>query len=379
MCELCNDPRHQPIQVSRRTILLAGLSLGVSVLAGCNQTTTPSPASPSPIAGDPLEPLVVTSPGIADTSAWAARASTSPVVLTGARPDKIIVHHTDTPNVTDYTQTHAYALARSIQNYHIDANGWIDSGQHFTISRGGVVMEARHRSLETLRGGSTMVSGAHCPGQNSVAIGIENEGTYTSTLPPQALYDQLVAMCAYICQQYGIPSDRIYGHRDFISTDCPGDQLYAKLGPLRKDVAAKLGAGGTVSRVWTTAKKPDSNERVKSVQYLLRAKGYSLSADGAFGAGTESIVKSFQTAKGLTADSIVGRYTWESLVVNVQNGSSGDAVRAVQSQLLARGYGVSVDGAFGPGTQSAVQAFQSTKGLTADGIVGPDTWAKLTA
>jgi N-acetyl-anhydromuramyl-L-alanine amidase AmpD len=372
VCELCNDPYHQVVQISRRDVLLAGLGLGAGLLAGCNQTA-PSIEAPT------VEPLAVPAPSIADTTAWRARGARSPVVLTGAKPDKIIVHHTADPNGTDYSQTRAYALARNIQNYHMDSNGWIDSGQHFTISRGGFMMEGRHRSLETLQGGSNMVVGAHCPNQNDIAIGIENEGTYTSELPPQAQYDQLVTMCAYICQQYSIASDRIYGHRDFFNTQCPGDQLYAKLGQLRKDVATKLGTGNTISRVWVTTKKPDSGERVKTVQYLLKARGYSVTVDGAFGSGTESVVKSFQTSKGLGADGIVGRYTWESLVINAQSGSSGDAVRAVQSQLKTRGYGVGVDGSFGSSTVTAVKSFQTAKGLVGDGIVGPDTWAKLIA
>lgn len=39
------------------------------------------------------------------------------------------------------------------------------------------------------------------------------------------------------------------------------------------------------------------------------------------------------------------------------------------------GYGA--DGIFGTGTESAVKAFQKAKGLTVDGICGPATWTKL--
>ena len=91
-----------------------------------------------------------------------------------------------------------------------------------------------------------MVQGAHCPGQNDQAIGIENEGTYTSITPPAALYSKLVDFCAYIADQYNLPATAIYGHRDFHATSCPGDAFYAMLPQLRSDVAAKLNAWSTI-------------------------------------------------------------------------------------------------------------------------------------
>jgi peptidoglycan hydrolase-like protein with peptidoglycan-binding domain len=60
-------------------------------------------------------------------------------------------------------------------------------------------------------------------------------------------------------------------------------------------------------------------------------------------------------------------------------GSTGRAVMELQSRLNANGATppLKVDGSFGPVTGSAVRAFQRSRGLTADGIVGPKTWAKL--
>ncbi|WP_374225333.1 peptidoglycan-binding protein [Streptomyces sp. AC602_WCS936] len=39
-----------------------------------------------------------------------------------------------------------------------------------------------------------------------------------------------------------------------------------------------------------------------------------------------------------------------------------------------RGWSISVDGVYGPGSRNACLAFQREKGLAADGIVGPATW-----
>jgi N-acetyl-anhydromuramyl-L-alanine amidase AmpD len=322
------------------------------------------------------EPEADAATAIASTSAWGARAASSPVTVQSAGPNKILVHHTATPNSTDLSQAHGFALARSIQNHHMDVRGFIDTGQHFTVSRGGFVMEGRHRSLERLRAGSGHVVGAHCTGQNSQAIGIENEGTYTSVAPPAALYNQLVTLCADICVQYGVPASQIYGHRDFASTECPGDVLYARLPQLRTDVAARVG-GGTPAPTFPTVARGATGERVKTVQYLLRQAGLSVTVDGDFGSGTEAAVKSFQSGRGLTADGVVGAKTWPALIVTVRNGSSGEAVKAVQSQLNAKGYGLTLDGAFGSSTEVAVRSFQSSVGVGADGVVGPVTWSRL--
>lgn len=56
----------------------------------------------------------------------------------------------------------------------------------------------------------------------------------------------------------------------------------------------------------------------------------------------------------------------------IHYGDTGEAVRTAQAHL-----GVAVDGNFGRGTEAAVIAFQTRQGLTADGVIGPNTWAHL--
>jgi hypothetical protein len=60
-------------------------------------------------------------------------------------------------------------------------------------------------------------------------------------------------------------------------------------------------------------------------------------------------------------------------------GSSGPAVAQCQELLTAAGFTVTSDGVFGPRTRAAVVAFQSSRGLDPDGIVGPLTWGALEA
>jgi hypothetical protein len=131
---------------------------------------------------------------------------------------------------------------------------------------------------------------------------------------------------------------------------------------------------------WPLEQEGSTGEDVKTVQYLVTAQGHSTGVDGVFGSSTKAAVQAFQSARGLSADGIVGPQTWPDLIIQVQQGSTGDAVRAVQSQIHGRGDGanqITIDGSFGPNTNDAVRAFQTLLGLTVDGIVGPQTWNHL--
>src|SRR5579859_674323 len=90
---------------------------------------------------------------------------------------------------------------------------------------------------------------------------------------------------------------------------------------------------------------------VRSLQYLLDAHGAKVAVDGVFGANTEAAVLAFQRAHRLTADGATGPQTWAALIVTLQPGSTGYAVRAVQDQMNFRGskygYTLAVDGVFG--------------------------------
>jgi hypothetical protein len=213
--------------VSRRGFLIGGISLAGVGIFGVG------------------EAAAVESLQIIDCAGWRARPNTGSIRVWNQRPVKIIVHHTVTPDTQNMSQESADLVARLIQNLHIDRRGWIDTGQNFTVSRGGFVLEGRHRSLEVLRTGKRHVEGAHCVGQNTVAVGIENEGTYMTATPPAQLWVGLRDLCAYICGQYGIAPTQIFGHRDFNNTACPGDVLYLMLPRLRSEVGDVLGQPGS--------------------------------------------------------------------------------------------------------------------------------------
>jgi peptidoglycan hydrolase-like protein with peptidoglycan-binding domain len=134
---------------------------------------------------------------------------------------------------------------------------------------------------------------------------------------------------------------------------------------------------GTSTATYPTVRRGASGSTVGALQYLLNYRGASLTVDGSFGANTETAVRSFQSSHGLTVDGVAGPQTWGALVVTLSRGANNAAVKAVQTMLNAHGSSLAVDGDFGSGTDAAVRSFQSAQHLTVDGVVGPQTWQHL--
>ncbi|WP_040477654.1 N-acetylmuramoyl-L-alanine amidase [Longispora albida] len=345
-----------PSHLSRRAVLLGtGASLGVSLLPA-------GPASASPGPGLAASGLAVPAPTIASCGTWGARNPADPLTQIGTSPNKILIHHTATPNSTDYTQAHAYSLARSIQNFHMDSRGWSDTGQHFTVSRGGYVMEGRHHSLSHLSTGSGMVVGAHCTGQNDQAIGIENEGTYTGIEPNTQLWNRLVDLCAYICGQYDLPASRIYGHRDFLATTCPGDAFYALLPRLRTEVAARLAAWSVIVDNSSPGFRASANWQVSNFSQQRYGADYRYAtpvgaSDAAYFSATLPAAASYKVEAWFPADS--GYNAATPFVLFTSGGSKTVTVSQQSGGGQWRSLGTY---AFGAGTRDVAAVSRWTSG-----------------
>jgi murein DD-endopeptidase MepM/ murein hydrolase activator NlpD len=127
--------------------------------------------------------------------------------------------------------------------------------------------------------------------------------------------------------------------------------------------------------------KPKGDPIVLAIQKSLNKLGYGLVEDGIRGPKTIAAIKDLQQKYGLVQDGVWGPQTntlRNALATPVKNrplirrGSVGPYPAIIQRKL-----GLKVDRVFGPRTEAAVKRFQASKGLVADGKVGPLTWAKL--
>jgi peptidoglycan hydrolase-like protein with peptidoglycan-binding domain len=141
-------------------------------------------------------------------------------------------------------------------------------------------------------------------------------------------------------------------------------------------VLAALAVAGPASAVLTPY--------VAAGQVALRAHGlYRGAVDGIQGAQTNRAIRTFQRRHGLAVDGVVGPRTRAKLGKlgrplfgkrMIRRGMVGWDVSVLQFLLGRRGARPGgVDGVFGRNTLTAVQRFQSRRGLVVDGLVGPAT------
>ncbi len=175
--------------------------------------------------------------------------------------------------------------------------------------------------------------------------------------------------------------------------------------------------GITQSRPPVALRRGSSGPFVESIQRRLNRIAANYPAipkiypvNGIFNEETEAAVRTFQEVFGLTRDGVVGDATWyriqyiynavkrlsdlysEGLTLSdvstqypsvLERGSEGVGVKVLQYYLnyvanfVSTVPSVTQDGIFGEGTENAVRAFQTTYGLTPDGVVGLRTWDRL--
>jgi hypothetical protein len=170
-------------------------------------------------------PVVAPEPRIYTAEEWAALPA-KVSYFPKKPPVGIVIHNTEYSNRAPYgdpmrERDAAFENAREIQKSHMEERGWSDTGQHFTVSQGGITMEGRHGTVAAARAG-LVVRGAHAPGANDEWWGIEiagdNRVNYVVT--PQQ-WDAVVDLCSWLTRVSG-KSLKLEPHNHFKSTSCPG-------------------------------------------------------------------------------------------------------------------------------------------------------------
>ena len=222
---------------------------------------SPSPLSGLALGAQPADALVA-QPQVRPRGEWIAREPKAAPDIGEVKMG--FVHHTVGAN--DYTAAEVPGILRSIQTYHMDANGWDDIGYNFLVDRFGRVWEGRGGGIER------SVIGAHAGGFNTNSTGVAILGTFTDVAAPAAATAAVSRLFSWKLPLHGsdpasqsnieskgstryaagtvVSLPNVSGHREVSQTACPGDRLNSKLAEIRADAAAGAAVAVPYSEAW---------------------------------------------------------------------------------------------------------------------------------
>ncbi|MCU1676266.1 MAG: hypothetical protein JWM93_1024 [Frankiales bacterium] len=243
------DPGTSGAPAEATNAVWAGTADGVAISTNAAATTDGAPG---------YTPM----PTIISRSAWGAAGGTpcdSPI--SGDRTRGAVVHHTAGTN--SYTAAQSASIVRATQAYHMKSRKWCDIGYNFLVDKYGQIFEGRRGGIDRA------VRAAHSGNGpvNTYTMGVSMMGNYDEVKPPAALKDSMVKLIGWrLGTNYlrakgtyslgGKTLNMIAGHRDVVSTGCPGRYGYAWLsesGGLRDRVAAYIASYSTpIKSLYTT-------------------------------------------------------------------------------------------------------------------------------
>lgn len=232
---------------------------------------------------------------------WHARAPRGEYTqLDSARGVK--VHYTGGRVDPGILTNHAgcQALVQSIQNFHMDSNGWIDVGYSFLACPHRKVFEGRGLHHLPAANGAGLNAGHY-----AVLGLVGNSGLIN---PPDNVLHGILDAIQHL-RDRGAAGREIKGHRDGFETDCPGEPLYAwvRRGAPRPGQPPRAPAfpGRLLSFPPVTR-----GEDVRTWQKQMKKRGWNIDVDGVYGTDSRDVCRRFQRNQGVDDDGVVGPVTW---------------------------------------------------------------------
>jgi N-acetylmuramoyl-L-alanine amidase/S-layer homology domain/Rhamnogalacturonan I lyases beta-sheet domain len=266
-----DDAEKDPTGMTYGAVLVADGAIAVRVttdtplaqlnVIGMSSAEGPGVALSSPAMAAAVEPG---QPSVITRAEWGANPSYLNWAPQFYPAKKVIVHHTATNMVASGTQQYYASEVRSIYYYHAVTRDWGDIAYNFLIDPLGNIYEGRYSDNdadspagEDIYGNN--VRGGHTYNYNTGTVGIAVLGTYSKVDISPAARAALEGLIAWVAERDGIDpvgSDPYYspfsagstiqtwniaGHRDYGSTDCPGQAFYNTLPMIRQDVFDFIG------------------------------------------------------------------------------------------------------------------------------------------
>jgi hypothetical protein len=181
-------------------------------------------------------------------SGWAARApKQAPVVLLTSAVDTIVYHYTAAFSDARDSHEECAVRVRGVQAFHQEGRGWNDIAYNFLVCKHGYVFEGR---------GIDAKSAATGPDNGHTLavcfLGADKDGRDDVTAKGR---QALVEITRWIRERRP-RAVRLRGHRDFMSTSCPGDEIesYISSDTFKRQLAVNDAARLAALRKWILAR-----------------------------------------------------------------------------------------------------------------------------
>ncbi|MCY8952018.1 peptidoglycan-binding protein [Bacillus atrophaeus] len=240
--------------------------------------------------------------------------------------------------------------------------------------------------------------GTNGPG-NRKSIGVEICYSKSGGAKYKAAEKRAIKFVAQLLKERGWGVDRVRKHQDWNGKYCPHrilsegrwDEVKAAIEKELKALGGKTSSSsGSSSELTYTVKKGDTLSGIAKAQGVSIANLQSwngIKDPNKIKIGQVLKLKGSSGSSGSSSSNKKSSYTLPSGIYKVKSPlMKGAAVKQIQKALAALYFypdkgakNNGIDGYYGAKTANAVKRFQSMHGLTADGIYGPKTKAKLEA